>query len=810
MAVYSIKQIEEFAIARVKDTLLPIDCIDIEIASNDKTPSWDGHIYLYQGKSRSKDALDKRMPVQIKGTSVSDLSKGSRKHAVAVSDIKNYKNDYGCMYLIVEIDKNDQSNRKIFYNVIDPYKASKILKDVKPTNKTKRLKFLELPSGQERIVDILQAALRFRDDRFYIDKTPPRFATNKFVHVIADQAPDDGSILSLDYETATSRVYRLDVNGNEAPVDFSELFAQQFIVGEERIIHEQVSIGERVYFNEYGVTVLPSGYNEIKIRYRFGSLFSVVLSSWESDSIVALNWTYKIDAPNTLSDAVDLEFIEAFRQSHSIESASKTWSFSSLPNDFPDNSRVVRALKKIIEILDCLGIDYSTARISDFDGTDASDINTLHLALVQEKPYTPVEEPQRDQEFGVSKFGPYQIALFWRIGNDGKVTMLDFFAPGKMASFLRDRTTQEITAVPIFKGVRAEDFARIANLHLKTILDEFDNLPPKLLLLGTAASVINELTKAGDIDAGRRMEFFTAASSLLKWLVEKEFFEKPEAQIIELLIAKRTRDLTKQEIKVLQTLSSSIKPQNDSTTVALNLLEISLLLDDFDDAKTRYSALTQHQKKQFRDGIAYCFWKTNVRGRVGSILEVANANGGYVTTREVDDFGFSRMTLSKLVDSKSLVRVDEGIFVLSDVIADDPFFVLQTRFSKGIFSLGSALYLLDLSDRAPLEFDMAFPYGYNSKALAENAVRATHEIEKFYGEGAVQIETPYGNRVVVYCAERTLCDVVRKKNHMDASVVAAAYREYLSRGDTDIEKLTHYAKLLKVTGLIKPYLEVLR
>jgi hypothetical protein len=809
MSGFSQRQIEEFAIARLKDTLLAIDCIDVEIASNDKTPSWDGEIYLYSGKRHSKDTMVGRMPVQVKGKGVLRLSVDFSKHDIILTDINNYKNDQGCIYFVVEIDKNDSSKRKVFYNVIDPYKAWRILKDSNMSSKTRRLKFLELPEDQRQIVDIIRTALRFKDDRFYIDKEPPRFFANEIRFETADRALRDGSSVLLNFEEATTRLYQVDVNGYTIPVDFDELIVQQFTVGEEKIIHGSVAINGRTFFHEFGVTILPSKHNEEVLRFRFGDLLSITLRTACEVGHIAQTVNFKVEAAEKLSNTVDLEFIQAFRQFHAISCESYFWRFPSMQDSLPDNSHRINALKRIIAILNSLNISYDDARIADFDHNSDADIDTLFLALVEGKSYTPINKPPKTQEVGIARFGPHDIALFWRLLDDGTISMLDFFSPGKMAGYAYDRDTQEVIAVPVYRGLRAIDYVRISNLHLDAMVAEFQDYPVKPLLLETADAVISELLKASDLDTKRQAEFLSVATDLLNWVEGHGHYGEIEAQLKSLQIARRKGSLTRTEKKKLESIAKALDPHGSEGTELYYLLVVSLLLGNSDDARAYYSRLTPQQRKTFRAGTAFHFWEAMARGHFKSIVDLANSSGGYVTTREVDDYGFSRTMLSRLTGNGKLVKVDEGLYAVPEVIADDPFFVLQNRFSKGIFSLGTALYLLDLSDRTPIGFDMAFPHGYNSKTIKANEVQATYEISKFYGKGAVKIETPYGNSVVAYCAERTLCDIVRGKNHMDASIVTSAFREYLNKSDKNINELMFFAGLLNVAGLIESYLEIL-
>ena len=58
--------IEQTAIHAVQDRVNLTKHLSSFLDSNDKTPSWDGFIYIYKNEKKSKDNLTGRLPAQIK------------------------------------------------------------------------------------------------------------------------------------------------------------------------------------------------------------------------------------------------------------------------------------------------------------------------------------------------------------------------------------------------------------------------------------------------------------------------------------------------------------------------------------------------------------------------------------------------------------------------------------------------------------------------------------------------------------------------------------------------------------------------
>lgn len=61
----------------------------------------------------------------------------------------------------------------------------------------------------------------------------------------------------------------------------------------------------------------------------------------------------------------------------------------------------------------------------------------------------------------------------------------------------------------------------------------------------------------------------------------------------------------------------------------------------------------------------------------------------------------------------------------------------------------------------------------------------------------------------VYDLEKTICDIVRFRNAIGHDVAVEALRGYLKKPDRNIQKLLEYAKVLRMEGSLRQYLEVL-
>jgi predicted transcriptional regulator of viral defense system len=190
---------------------------------------------------------------------------------------------------------------------------------------------------------------------------------------------------------------------------------------------------------------------------------------------------------------------------------------------------------------------------------------------------------------------------------------------------------------------------------------------------------------------------------------------------------------------------------------------------------------------------------------IKDLLEQCN---GLVTSSQVTKAGIPRCYLSKMVLEKKLVRAARGVYATPETWEDE-LFILQYRYSRGIFSHETALDIHGLTDRMSTRYVMTFPAGYNTSALKDTVVNAKTCVKKLYDLGIVEKSTACDNIVKVYDVERTLCDIVRGNKSFDIQLVNQAMKAYVRSGTKNIQKLMRYAESLQVKSKIQMYMEML-
>jgi predicted transcriptional regulator of viral defense system len=191
-----------------------------------------------------------------------------------------------------------------------------------------------------------------------------------------------------------------------------------------------------------------------------------------------------------------------------------------------------------------------------------------------------------------------------------------------------------------------------------------------------------------------------------------------------------------------------------------------------------------------------------------AILKMLNDNNGYITSAQVTNAGLQRRELSELAAANKIYRVERGIYAMPDVWEDEMYF-LQYRFSKGVFSYETALYLHGLSDRTPQAYTLTFPQGYNAGGVKKYNAKVKFVITDIHSLGVTETQSPCGNTIRVYDRERTLCDIVKGNHSCDIQLVNQTMKTYADSSQKDMARLIAYAERLRVKPKILRYMEVL-
>ena len=191
-----------------------------------------------------------------------------------------------------------------------------------------------------------------------------------------------------------------------------------------------------------------------------------------------------------------------------------------------------------------------------------------------------------------------------------------------------------------------------------------------------------------------------------------------------------------------------------------------------------------------------------------TLNQLIRANNGQITRRQVEQAGLDPHLLGNLAKIGELERVDRGVYIDPEIFEDD-MYILQYRFSKGVYFKDTALFLHGMIDRTPGTYEMNVPLSYHPTAINRYPVKVYRQKLEWQQLGVELVKSPGQHLVRTYNVERTLCDILRTRDASDSETIKQAMVAFSKMKHKNLHRLSEYADIFNVKGKIRAYMEVL-
>ena len=179
-----------------------------------------------------------------------------------------------------------------------------------------------------------------------------------------------------------------------------------------------------------------------------------------------------------------------------------------------------------------------------------------------------------------------------------------------------------------------------------------------------------------------------------------------------------------------------------------------------------------------------------------------------VRPRDVEARGIARESLLRLYRQGLLVRQARGVYSLPEasVTEHHSLAIAAKRTPGGVICLLSALRFHGLTTQDPHEVWMAIDFKAHKPVAASVALRVVRFSGAALTEG-VQHHTIEGVRVPVYSAAKTVADCFKYRNKLGVDVAIEALRDALRSRKATVDQIHRFAKVCRVSNVIRPYVE---
>ena len=192
------------------------------------------------------------------------------------------------------------------------------------------------------------------------------------------------------------------------------------------------------------------------------------------------------------------------------------------------------------------------------------------------------------------------------------------------------------------------------------------------------------------------------------------------------------------------------------------------------------------------------------------IHDLFKEHNGLIHSAFLREEGVSYYQLNKLEEEGIITKVKRGLYALSDIKEGLHDMVEAALYvPKGVICLYSALAHHELSTFTPSEYNFAISRKERKPTLPIYPPIRLHYFDNDTFALGIEEVNVDGHSLKVYDLERTICDVVKFRNKLDAHVVKESLKQYAARGNGNYDKLMKYAEKMRVKTILNHYLEVL-
>ena len=595
--------LEMLGIAALETSLAKTDQLQSFLNKRDKEPIWDGPIHIHKGKKHQK-AGDKKVYVQVKCKSCSYTTpKRTINYPIEVDDLNGFKNNGGAIFFVVCVNENSGETLGIYYAALLPFRIIKLLEENTAAG-TITVELDRFPINNDEKVEVfLNAYMDGLKQTSFAEIEP------KSVEELQKQGVLESLTISYTGYT-TEHINELqfpkmvegkemylyaNTKGGMAPVPVEHIKNIRYVVM-SRKVNNPAKVNGIEYYHSYMLIT-----NAKNISLKVGSSLIIQFpNNLEPSETTVPSITFQLQG--TLRQRIQsMRFITAVLETKEFYIGEIKFHVN-FPKEQIDGMHI-EEFPSILSGYLCLQNTLDKLHIKkdlNFDKCSATDIwrmNMLIKAIDEEKPIYDIKEDLKNiVNLVISNI---RIVLLCKKNDDGSYLFWDFFDahfPVIVADENKERHPTSQYAI-----MRKDDFLAVDNIDYPKILTDFQSIKPQVWVIDSANRLLLEMIKA--YDERQDSELLHLIKAMADWLTcQTAYIPYSVVTINRLQIIARERPLKYSE---KQSLNNIIATERET----LYRIGAFLLLDEQEEAGTLLAALSDEQRKAFKEYPIYKFRK---------------------------------------------------------------------------------------------------------------------------------------------------------------------------------------------------------
>lgn len=183
---------------------------------------------------------------------------------------------------------------------------------------------------------------------------------------------------------------------------------------------------------------------------------------------------------------------------------------------------------------------------------------------------------------------------------------------------------------------------------------------------------------------------------------------------------------------------------------------------------------------------------------------------GLLRPADLEGIGAPRVVLTRMVATGQLERVARGLYRLRDteISENESLTTIASKIPQAVICLLSALQFHELTTQLPRQVWIAMPRGSHKPKLSYPPIVMIKAGTDIFTQG-MEIHQRDDVSLRIYSIEKTIADCFKHRNKIGLDVALEALKDARAKNKLNMNKLWHYAKICRVTNVIRPYLEAL-
>ncbi len=191
------------------------------------------------------------------------------------------------------------------------------------------------------------------------------------------------------------------------------------------------------------------------------------------------------------------------------------------------------------------------------------------------------------------------------------------------------------------------------------------------------------------------------------------------------------------------------------------------------------------------------------------ILEYAKANQLF-RSKDLAYMEGARTYIARLVEKGDLIRVGRGLYSLpsKDFSEWQTFLETARLVPQGVICLLSALRFHELTTQNPFEVWLAIKKSSREPKIDTIALNISRFSGKAFSEG-IETHEIEGVSLQVYNPAKTVADCFKFRSKVGLDTAIEALRDTWRKKKSGMDELWHFAKVCRMSNVMRPYLESL-